>query len=105
MKKFDKQFAGEILKYALWFGIVAGLVEGVFLYAMQRYELLRGQITYLGSGPQVLWVAPVFDALFFLLAGIGLASFCRKSLQSRRSSLFSVFWRFLRGCWCIFPVD
>ena len=53
MKKFDKQFASEILQYALWFGIVTGLVEGVFLYAMQRYELLRGQITYLGSGPQV----------------------------------------------------
>ncbi len=73
MKKFDKQFAGEILKYALWFGILAGLVEGMLLYVLQRYELLRGQITYLGSGWQVLWVAPIFDALLFLLAGAGLA--------------------------------
>ncbi|MCC6569172.1 MAG: hypothetical protein IT315_08040, partial [Anaerolineales bacterium] len=73
MKKFDKQFAVEILKYALWLGLITGLVEGVLLYALQRYELLRGQITYLGSGPQVLWVAPVFDALFFLLVGVGVA--------------------------------
>ena len=73
MKKFDTQFAVDILKYALWFGMITGLVEGVLLYALQRYELLRGQITYLGSGPQVLWVAPVFDALFFLLVGIGVA--------------------------------
>ena len=73
MKKFDKQFAGEILKYALWFGIVAGLVEGVLLYVLQRFEALKGQITYLGSGWQVLWVAPIFDALLFLLAGAGLA--------------------------------
>ncbi len=73
MKKFDKQFAGEILKYALWFGIITGLVEGALLYVLQRYELLRGQITYLGTGPQVLWVAPIFDALLFLLAGVGLA--------------------------------
>ncbi|MBK9005637.1 MAG: sulfatase-like hydrolase/transferase [Anaerolineae bacterium] len=73
MKKFDTQFAIEILKYALWFGMITGLVEGMLLYALQRYELLRGQITYLGSGPQVLWVAPVFDALFFLLVGVGAA--------------------------------
>lgn len=73
MKKFDTQFAIELLKYALWFGMITGLVEGMLLYALQRYELLRGQITYLGSGPQVLWVAPVFDALFFLLVGVGAA--------------------------------
>jgi arylsulfatase A-like enzyme len=73
MKKFDKQFAVQILRHAIWFGIVAGLVEGVLLYVLQRYEALKGQITYLGSGPQVFWVAPIFDALLFGLAGVGLA--------------------------------
>lgn len=73
MKRFDKKFALEILQMALWFGLVAGLVEGVLLYALQRYDALKGQITYLGSDWQVLWVAPIFDALFFLLAGLFLA--------------------------------
>ena len=73
MKKFDKQFAGEILVAAIWFGLVAGLVEGVFLRVMQNNEALRGQITYLGTGWQVLWVAPIFDMLLFLLVGAGLA--------------------------------
>ena len=73
MKKFDKQFAVEILTNALWFGLVTGLVEGVFLRVMQHYEALRGQITYLGTGWQVLWAAPIFDAILFLLAGAGLA--------------------------------
>jgi arylsulfatase A-like enzyme len=72
MKRFDKNFFIETLRHAVWFGIAAGLVEGVLLYVLQRYELLRGQITYLGSGVEVLWVAPVFDVLLFLLAGAGL---------------------------------
>jgi arylsulfatase A-like enzyme len=42
------------------------------LYVLQRFEALKGQITYLGSGPQIFWVAPIFDALLFLLAGVGL---------------------------------
>jgi len=92
MKKFDTQFAVEILKYALWFGMITGLVEGALLYALQRYELLRGQITYLGSGPQVLWVAPVFDALFFLLVGVG-AAVVAQFLPRRfaRQAVFFVF--------------
>ncbi|MBI4761652.1 MAG: sulfatase-like hydrolase/transferase [Chloroflexota bacterium] len=73
MKKFDTALTKQILQYALWFALLTGLVEGVLLYTLRTFELLKGQITYLGSGWQVLWVAPIFDALLFLLAGAGLA--------------------------------
>lgn len=73
MKRFDKKLASEILRYALWLGLLTGLVEGVLLYILQRFGALKGQITYLGSGWEVLWVAPIFDALLFLLAGVVLA--------------------------------
>ncbi|MDX1377539.1 MAG: sulfatase-like hydrolase/transferase, partial [Anaerolineales bacterium] len=73
MKKFNKKIATEILYYSIWFGLLTGLVEGVILFLLQRFELLRGQITYLGSSWEVLWVAPIFDLLFFLIAGVMLA--------------------------------
>jgi arylsulfatase A-like enzyme len=73
MKKFDKQIVKEIIYYSIWFGLLTGLVEGVLLYVLRRFELLRGQITYLGSSWEVLWVAPLFDLLLFLIAGVALA--------------------------------
>ena len=73
MNKFNKQIALDILRYSIWFGLLTGLVEGVLLFIFQRYELLRGQITYLGSSWEVLWVAPLFDLLLFLVVGAGLA--------------------------------
>jgi len=69
MKKFDKQLAVKTIYYSIWFGLVTGLVEGVLLYLLQRFELLRGQITYLGTSWQVLWAAPIFDLILFLIVG------------------------------------
>ena len=73
MKKFNKKITTEILYYSIWFGLVTGVVEGIVLYTLQRFELLRGQITYLGSSWEVLWLAPIFDLLLFLIVGIFLA--------------------------------
>ncbi|MBK9925997.1 MAG: sulfatase-like hydrolase/transferase [Anaerolineales bacterium] len=67
--KFNKKIAIDILYYSIWFGLLTGLVEGVLLFIFQRFELLKGQITYLGSSWEVMWVAPLFDLLFFLIAG------------------------------------
>jgi arylsulfatase A-like enzyme len=77
MKRFDKKLVWEILRYSVWFGLLTGLVEGVLLLVLQQFELLRGQITYLGSSWEVLWIAPLFDVLFFLFAGIFLAVFAQ----------------------------
>jgi arylsulfatase A-like enzyme len=91
MKRFNKQIATTTLLYAAWFGLLAGLVEGVLLFIFQRFELLRGQITYLGSSWEVLWVAPLFDLLLFLIAGAALALVggFLPQVWGRRLSLFA----------------
>lgn len=92
MKKFNKQIATDILRYSIWFGLLTGLVEGVLLLVFQRFELLKGQITYLGSGWQVLWVAPVFDLLLFLGGGVILAVFAQfiPQVWAKRLALFTL---------------
>lgn len=91
MKKFDKTLAATILRYAVWFGLLTGLVEGALLFILRRFELLKGQITYLGSGWQVLWVAPVFDLLLFLAAGLVLAVLAQfiPQVWAKRLALFA----------------
>lgn len=91
MKKFDNKIAIDILGYAAWFGLLTGLLEGVLLFTLSRFELLKGQITYLGSGWQVLWVAPIFDLLLFLVVGVFLAVFARfiPQVWAKRLALFT----------------
>ena len=73
MKKFDKKIALDIILYSSWFGVITGLVEGIALYIFQHAGLLKGQITYLGSSWEVVWITPIFDLLFFLIIGLLLA--------------------------------
>lgn len=90
MKRFDKKITTDILYYSAWFGLLAGLVEGVLLFTFQRFELLRGQITYLGSSWEVFWIAPIFDLLFFLIVAfflVVLAQFLPQ-MWAKRISLF-----------------
>lgn len=91
MKKFDKQITADILLYSAWFGLLTGLVEGLLLFVLRRYELLKGQITYLGSGWEVLWVAPLFDFLLFFIVGVFLALFAQfiPQMWAKRLSLFA----------------
>lgn len=108
MKKFDKQFAGEILKYALWFGIVAGLVEGILLYVLQRFEALKGQITYLGLAGRYYGSHRSLMRSSFCSLAQGwrlLRNFCRASLRNRQCISFFVLWFSSIGFWFIFPVD
>lgn len=91
MKKFNKKILADILYYSIWFGLLTGLVEGVLLFTLQSYELLRGQITYLGTSWEVLWVAPIFDLLIFLIAGLALALVAQfiSQVWAKRLSLFA----------------
>ena len=91
MKKFNKKIAVDILYYSIWFGLITGLIEGILLFTFQRYELLRGQITYLGSSWEVMWVAPIFDLLLFLVVGVALALVAQflPQVWAKRLSLFA----------------
>lgn len=92
MKRFNKEIGLEILQYSIWFGLVAGLVEGLLLFVLQHFELLKGQITYLGSSWEVLWITPLFDMLFFLCAGVFLALLAQfiPHKFAKRAALFSL---------------
>lgn len=91
MNKYDKKIATEILYHSIWFGLLTGLVEGILLFTFSRLELLRGQITYLGSGWEVFWVAPIFNLLLFLIVGAFLVFITRFLPQvfAKRLSLFA----------------
>ncbi len=59
---------GTILLAGLWFGLLAGLIEGAGM-ALRKYVF--GTPTALG--PHVVWLAPVMDALWVLIPALGLA--------------------------------
>ena len=62
----------ELLLTAAWFGLVAGLIEGVLA------NFLRGVHGFaVRTSPQILWIAPVFNLILFLLMGVGLATLLR----------------------------
>jgi arylsulfatase A-like enzyme len=51
---------------AAWFGILAGLVEGLLYLGLQA----AGSLVY--TNAQILWFAPVVNSLLYLLVGSGL---------------------------------
>ena len=61
----------DVVIVAVWVGLVVGLFEGVGWIVIQRF----GRLTELWT--QVLWIAPVFDGLLFLILGLVLAGLGR----------------------------
>ena len=57
--------AGAVLKQALWFGLLTGLGEAA-LVAVKRLYLGR----YVRFGADIAWMAPLADALAFLIVGL-----------------------------------
>src|SRR5918996_3070879 len=57
----------NVLVIALWFGLVAGLLEGAGSLAL--YSLGRMSGVWL----EILWVSPIFDALLFAAGSVILA--------------------------------
>jgi len=60
---------GKILLLAAWFGLVAGIVEGVLVWGLQRWHLLAGPLVWMGSTGDVVWIAPLLNLILFV--GIG----------------------------------
>jgi arylsulfatase A-like enzyme len=62
----------QVLLMSAWFGLLAGLLEGI------TANFLRGLPGFaIRVSPEILWIAPAFDLVFFLLTGLSvfLASF------------------------------
>jgi len=53
---------------ALWFGVVAGLVEGLGLMLFQRINWARwGPMIHVSW--EILWISPIVDCIFFVFIG------------------------------------
>jgi arylsulfatase A-like enzyme len=59
----------RILSRALWFGLLAGVVEGI-VPLVQKLVFGRMRIH---ASPHLVWMAPLAEAMLFLLVGLGLA--------------------------------
>lgn len=56
---------GRVLLIAVWFGLLCGLFEGI------TATVLRGVPGFaVRVSPEILWIAPVFNLLLFILIGI-----------------------------------
>jgi arylsulfatase A-like enzyme len=72
------------LLVAAWFGLAAGLLEGVVALS------LRGVPGYaVRVSPDILWIAPTFNLLLFLLMGASLAALYRLGGKSPDISLLT----------------
>ena len=62
---------GSLLLLAIWFGIVAGLVEGVGLLLFQRINWARWGPTLHVSDP-IIWISPIVDLILFSVLTLAL---------------------------------
>jgi arylsulfatase A-like enzyme len=72
---------------AAWFGLLAGILEGGIA------NFLRGVPGFaVRVSPEILWIAPVFNLLLFLLMGLGLATLFRLKSKIPSVSLSAGFF-------------
>src|SRR5262245_34109497 len=70
----------DILPLSLWFGLVAGLIEGLvfllFLFLLQ-FEWVSRAILLPDVAVELIWISPLFNALLFGVIGLGLVALFR----------------------------
>jgi arylsulfatase A-like enzyme len=60
----------SILLLATWFGLVAGLIEGIVMLLMQYLSSPGGDLYYFGGSLQIIWISALFNGAFYLLIGV-----------------------------------
>jgi arylsulfatase A-like enzyme len=75
---------------ALWFGMVAGLVEGAGLLLFQRINWEQWGISVHVARP-ILWISPIVDVTLFLLIGLAIVLVSRPwpKLPAFRAAVFA----------------
>lgn len=63
----------DILQLAAWFGLVAGLVEGLSLLTLQKLDWLGWPIAKKAVSMEIAWISPLVDLALFLGLGAVLA--------------------------------
>ena len=56
-----------VLLIAVWFGLLAGMLEGVIANSLRGVPGFAIRVS-----PEILWIAPAFNLIFFCLLGAGL---------------------------------
>jgi len=62
-------FAKKMLTFAVGFGLITGLVEGLLLFGLYRADLLTWRLQNRAVWYETLWIAPLVDCILFTLVG------------------------------------
>jgi len=78
------------LLIAAWFGVVAGLAEGISYLLLQELGWASGSMWKLPASMEIIWIASFFDLLLYLIAGLGFFLLSRlfPALPVLRSAVF-----------------
>ena len=69
-----------LLVLGVWFGLLAGFVEGIGLLIFQRINWARWGAT-MHVSEEILWIAPLVDLIFFLLVALAVGLLTRISAR------------------------
>ena len=69
--------ARNIILTTVWFGLITGIVEGITLLVLKKYEFLFWRLTNRAIWYETLWISPIFDLLLFLLIGVAFVILAR----------------------------
>ena len=58
----------DLMLLAIWFGLTAGLLEGITAASLREVPSFAIRVS-----PEILWIAPTFNLVLFLLIGLGLS--------------------------------
>lgn len=70
MKSESQNRQSSILVVALWFGVVAGLLEGLGLWMLQSFDLLTWKMKEAVTAVKIIWITPTVYLLLFGAAGV-----------------------------------
>lgn len=66
-----------LLQFALWAGLLCGLVEGAGLLALQRLGWLNWNMAQVAVSAEIVWISALFDLLLFFVVGLLCAAIVR----------------------------
>ncbi len=72
LESLDSHASGTVFRMAAWFGIVAGLIEGILYLVLQELRWSSGAAWKLPASVEIIWIAGFFNALFYLTVALGL---------------------------------
>lgn len=82
--------AADLLAIAAWFGLVAGLLEGISRTVLQSLDGVSWEMLLSAVSVKIIWVAPFFYVVVFTLGGVVLAllSWSAPRLPMARATVF-----------------